>query len=519
MKTTLCFSLPQKATHTHNTTTTTTTHEFTIVSEHNFFSQQGVHTLYDISSLFALQHFNVSIENITSNMEFSSSKFFEARTSIETCFQRVIENSYLEEDLSCSESIMHKLIESESLLKKIYSKSQKRSLMDKKVAPGSDSVVCSVLNARYCLCLININMGKHYELQSDTYELSISCYQRALIWHPKSIEAGHLLGLCLRSRAVSSDKLDFVQFVWERAMAATHALEEQFPNTQIEELTQLSSSEQTVLDILLSSDPDLSSHSVEPSVMVTCVNKAQTSIIYHEREVGKKLMDSLILFYCQENLLVKAFPLLLCKRYQLKLSQQVLTYSSAAISSGHDLRLDARQKELETRADFPFTFGYDAVLPENYLLRLQHVFRPSSPYWREHQYDFYSNCSRQVGYFSYLYPFRDRAAGNVIEQVIDIVYRRLIAQLQSAAAVTDDGDNSGSGSDSSSGGSGSSSGSGSSGGRQQACLTALRDESTVAEWWVHSRPHTSGHQFHFDSDETATCDGEQARVSRHTPLE
>ena len=24
----------------------------------------------------------------------------------------------------------------------------------------------------------------------------------------------------------------------------------------------------------------------------------------------------------------------------------------------------------------------------------------------------------------------------------------------------------------------------------------------TAEWWVHSRSHTSGHQLHFDSDET-----------------
>ncbi len=32
-----------------------------------------------------------------------------------------------------------------------------------------------------------------------------------------------------------------------------------------------------------------------------------------------------------------------------------------------------------------------------------------------------------------------------------------------------------------------------------------------AEWWVHSRPHTCGHQFHFDSDETAVLAGRNAR--------
>lgn len=29
----------------------------------------------------------------------------------------------------------------------------------------------------------------------------------------------------------------------------------------------------------------------------------------------------------------------------------------------------------------------------------------------------------------------------------------------------------------------------------------------VAEWWTHSRPHGSGHQLHFDSDETAIESG------------
>jgi hypothetical protein len=122
---------------------------------------------------------------------------------------------------------------------------------------------------------------------------------------------------------------------------------------------------------------------------------------------------------------------------------------------------------------------------------MQHIFRPSSPFWSEHQYDFYSNCSRQVGYFSYLYPFRDRDATNVIEQVIDIVYQTMINQLE--VEVCEEG----------AGGSRS----------KMACLEALRSEATQAEWWVHSRPHTSGHQFHFDSDETALYGGEQAQVS------
>ena len=35
-------------------------------------------------------------------------------------------------------------------------------------------------------------------------------------------------------------------------------------------------------------------------------------------------------------------------------------------------------------------------------------------------------------------------------------------------------------------------------------------DAAVAEWWVHSRPHSSGHQLHFDSDETGLEGGGRA---------
>jgi hypothetical protein len=432
-------------------------------------------------------------------MEFKSSNSNDsgiARSAIEACLKQVSETGYLATDLEKNDILLSKLIHSDSILKKIHTKSQNRCLMDRKVAPGSESVVCSILNSRYLLCLIHINMGKYYELQSDTYDHALACYQKALIWYPKSIEAGHLLGSCLRSRSVSSEELGFVQFLWERAFAASQSLNLVADSHACgDSNAELSGSEQMALGILLSTDVSLSCVSIDPATLSECISQAQTSIIYREREVGKLLLDSLILFYCQENQQDNAFPLLLCKRYQWKLSQQVLTYSSGTTAR------DARQVALEARSDFPFTFGYDSVLPDQYLRRLQHVFRPSAPFWREHQYDFYSNCSRQVGYFSYLYPFRACGARNVIEQVIDIVYQTVISQLEADEASLD-GD-SGSGAVNPRG----------SGRSKNTCLEALRHEATQAEWWVHSRPHTSGHQFHFDSDETALYGGEQPQVA------
>ena len=120
-------------------------------------------------------------------MEFESSNNANTKALVEACLNRVVDTSYLHTDVSHSETIISKLIDSDKLLTKIHLKSRKRSLTDKKVAPGSDSVVCSVLNARYCLCLINVNLGKYYELQSRTLDQAIACYQRALIWHPQSV--------------------------------------------------------------------------------------------------------------------------------------------------------------------------------------------------------------------------------------------------------------------------------------------------------------------------------------------
>ena len=413
---------------------------------------------------------------------------YDAKESVERCLRHVVESDMCcdeKSDVDVIDEVIQQLISSDPLLEKIYIKSQKRSLTDRKVAPGSDSVTRSVLNARYCLCLLYIKKGKRYELQSSTYEQAKSCYQKALIWYPKSIEAGHLLGLLLRSQACKSEDLDFVVYLWERAMDSARILEQSVCEKKTASSFPLTSAEQSVLDILLSSECSAYSDSLDSSVIQSCISKSQENIVYKEREAAKALYDSAILLYCQEGMMMKALPLLLQQHYQWKLSQQVLSYMS---EDSDDMVMKRRVAQLRAREDYPFVLGYDSVLPEEYLRRLQHIFRPSSPFWSEHDYDFYNNCSRQVGYFSYIYDFRRRPATNFIEQVIDIVFKKLTYELEGEAAFSENGVS------------------------ELSCLQALRNEATTAEWWVHSRPHSSGHQFHFDSDETALYGGEHAQV-------
>ena len=76
----------------------------------------------------------------------------------------------------------------------------------------------------------------------------------------------------------------------------------------------------------------------------------------------------------------------------------------------------------------------DGALPISLLRRLQYVFRPSSPYWSEHDYDFYNNASRKAGYFSYLYPFKEQAGPlNIIEQIVDRVCTMMVSQFPAIA--------------------------------------------------------------------------------------
>jgi hypothetical protein len=140
----------------------------------------------------------------------------------------------------------------------------------------------------------------------------------------------------------------------------------------------------------------------------------------------------------------------------LRLSDEVLAYTNDSLQTN----------ALPTQN---IVTAIDNVLHPHLISHLQHVFRPSSPFWKEHDYDKFNSNSRQVGYFSYLYPFKNRAACCSIEVIIDKLLP-IIAGI----------------------------------------FPQISTECQHAEWWVHSRPHTSGHQLHFDSDETGISEGMKA---------
>ncbi len=173
----------------------------------------------------------------------------------------------------------------------------------------------------------------------------------------------------------------------------------------------------------------------------------------------KKSCEALILYLCQEHgndveVQKEAYSLLVQNNYTWKLSNKVLHYP-------YPPQLQSCQlKSPESDARKYIRIVENALQSTHAIDHLKQVFRTESSFWSEHDYDTATNCSRKVGYFSYLYPFRDRGAGCSIEQIIDYIYS-VTCQFFPAAK-----------------------------------------EAQYAEWWVHTRPHSNGHQLHYDSDET-----------------
>jgi hypothetical protein len=96
----------------------------------------------------------------------------------------------------------------------------------------------------------------------------------------------------------------------------------------------------------------------------------------------------------------------------------------------------------------------DDAMPANLLEHMKEAFSETSPFWQEHNY-----CpSPPSPYFSYLHLITDRPT-NALEQI-----------LSHALEIT--------------------------------CKYFPQvHEAKFVEWWAHCRPHCSGHQMHFDSDD------------------
>ncbi|KAI8622370.1 hypothetical protein BC830DRAFT_1162989 [Chytriomyces sp. MP71] len=162
--------------------------------------------------------------------------------------------------------------------------------------------------------------------------------------------------------------------------------------------------------------------------------------IESEINAGTDAANALILLLLQNDRPHDASPLLASQGYKFRLSDNVLAYNFSIPHGPWRLH------------DIPFVKAVDNALPPSALTYLQTAFAPSSVFWREHFY------GPDTPYFSYTHPLAAPSPrSSAMDQLLQYLHSlasRLFPRVQYAQA---------------------------------------------AEWWVHTRAHSAGHQLHFDS--------------------
>jgi hypothetical protein len=182
-------------------------------------------------------------------------------------------------------------------------------------------------------------------------------------------------------------------------------------------------------------------------------SKSSAVVAIHERERDAFLAarEALSLLRCQTARRADdAAEHLLAQGFEYRLSTEVFCYSLAPLAALDAAAAKAQRTPLRVLND---------ALPSPLLRGLHVALGNDSPFWREHSY---SGLGGE--YFSYLHDLSAVLANpkrTVIEQTMKHVY-----------------------------------------GLAQSCFPDIPlDEARYCEWWTHNRPHSCGHQFHFDSDE------------------
>jgi len=149
--------------------------------------------------------------------------------------------------------------------------------------------------------------------------------------------------------------------------------------------------------------------------------------------------------------------------YTCRLAESVLNYETRALEAATD------DGDTSTATDSVPCRIYDDFLTQAELQMLQSVFMdPKASYWTEHNY----TVEPPSPYFSYLIPLGDDTTSDDFGG-IGTFLRKLQAFLS---------------------------------GNNDSLFPAVK-QATFVEMWAHNRPHATGHQFHFDSDNEGCTGG------------
>jgi hypothetical protein len=351
-------------------------------------------------------------------------------------------------------------------LKIMHEKFLKRNKDDGKVPPGSSAVQRDISDNRYLLCLINIDLSKLYDLRGDFINV-MRVLKDSLMWCPKSSEANFLLARFNHSVADNDEKLKRVEMLLLKSVSFINELrsclskiESDNARKHLEKLEKLKINKKGVKRDVTGD------HNYDDEDEDDC-DELLIDLLQKELNSAHLARQSLSLLYCQSGKANESRKHLEALGFRWRLSLDILNYQNNKSNNKFEEK-DNKKKKIKkdnssnnSNNNNNIVAAIDNVLPNDMLLHLRDVFKSDSSFWKEHDYDVLSNCSRKSGYFSYLYPLKIRQANNSIEQIIDKIFPIICKQFPH-----------------------------------------VKDECNFAEWWVHSRPHSCGHQLHFDSDET-----------------
>ena len=274
--------------------------------------------------------------------------------------------------------LCHDLLLNDNNLNKILEKSLKRPRHDSKVAPGSNNVQRSLTDNRYLLSQCCLYISLVYERFND-YEQVIKYLYESLLWYPKNIESIQRLAAIERSLATDNTTLTRIENNLKRALIITNELRNNTINID-------------------------------------------TNILTPELSHGKIAAENLAMLLCQRCEYSEADDILRQLGYTWRLSSSILSYNLNGSNAAN------------VAIPCPLAYSIENAVDTSSLHYLQGLFRPDAPFWSEHDYDHIgTNSSRKVGYFSYLYPYKERSAVCHLECIIDRLREVVISHFPAVA--------------------------------------------------------------------------------------
>ncbi len=380
-------------------------------------------------------------------------------------------------------------------LTNLFKKAMSRKQNDGKVPPGSSLVRRTLLDDRFLLYLINILRA---QLLVD--ENARPALRAASLWFPRGTEGALLRGDLLRQLATSKEDLLLAESLFKKSIEVGELFRslccDNAPSFVPPAATTITTGEagaafeedkhSTELTASVLASAGATSAQIEELVPVLCTAgpgclcvTAHSELLVKENAVAEeselcashKARELLLLMLCQQGRMAEAYVYLDAANYSWRLSRSVFQYpiTAAEIAAAHATAAattvmkhaaigDSLTQDscCESSASATLTVAMDAAaaaeldrerrgivqamdnaLPPEYIAHLQHVFRPDAPFWKEHAYDTSCNCSKKVGYFSYLYPLATpRQPKCSIDIIIDEIYEAAVEQFPSLVEAT-----------------------------------------------------------------------------------